>query len=55
MFASLNPHRTVFAAGEGRTVDVPGSVSRYTGSYEVYVEPIWGPGYATAPVAVDLP
>jgi hypothetical protein len=34
-----------------------GSVSRYTGSYEVevYVGPIWGPGYATAPVIVDVP
>jgi hypothetical protein len=34
-----------------------GSVSRYTGSYEVqvYVGPIWGPGYATAPVTVDVP
>jgi hypothetical protein len=34
-----------------------GSVSRYTGSYEVqvFVGPIWGPGYATAPVTVDVP
>jgi hypothetical protein len=34
-----------------------GSVSRYTGSYEVqvYVGPIWAPGYATAPVTVDVP
>jgi hypothetical protein len=34
-----------------------GSVSRYTGSYEVqvYVGPIWGPGYATPPATVDVP
>jgi len=34
-----------------------GSVSRYTGSYEVqvYVGPIWGPGYATPPVTVNVP
>jgi len=34
-----------------------GSVSRYTGSYEVqvYVGAVWGLGYATAPVTVDVP
>jgi len=34
-----------------------GAVDRYTGSYEVqvYVGPIWGPGYATPPVTVDVP
>jgi hypothetical protein len=36
---------------------VRGSVSRYTGSYEVqvHVGRTFGPGYATAPVAVDVP
>ena len=34
-----------------------GSVVRYTGRYEVqvYVGPIGGPGYATAPATVDVP
>ncbi|MFL6005785.1 MAG: hypothetical protein ACJ744_06025 [Gaiellaceae bacterium] len=34
-----------------------GSVDRYTGRYEVqvYVGSIGGPGYATAPVTVDVP
>jgi hypothetical protein len=34
-----------------------GAVERYTGRYEVqvYVGPIWGPGYATPPVTVDVP
>jgi hypothetical protein len=38
-------------------VDFHGSVTRYTGSYElqVYVGPIFGLGYATAPALVDVP
>jgi hypothetical protein len=37
--------------------DFHGSALRYTGAYElqVYVGPIFGPGWATAPALVDVP
>jgi len=37
--------------------DFRGSVDLYTGAYElqVYVGPIWGPGFGTAPATVDVP
>ena len=39
------------------TADFHGTATRYTGEYElqVYVGPIWGPGYASAPATVDVP
>ena len=40
----------------GAPVSFHGSADRYTGHYElqVYVGPIFGPGYGSAPVAVDV-
>jgi hypothetical protein len=42
--------------GNGQT-DFHATATRYTGEYElqVYVGPIGGPGYATAPATVDVP
>lgn len=44
-------------ARSGRPTDFRGSVDRYTGEYElqVYVGPIWGPGYGSLPAIVDVP
>jgi hypothetical protein len=40
-----------------RWTDFRGTATRYTGEYElqVYVGPIWGSGYASAPATVDVP
>lgn len=41
----------------GSPINFRGSVDRYSGQYElqVYVGPIWGPGYGSSPATIDVP
>jgi hypothetical protein len=41
----------------GSPIKFRGSVDRYSGQYElqVYVGPIWGPGYGSSPATIDVP
>ena len=53
---AASPLGGLLTVGRGG-VEFNGSVDRYSGQYElqVYVGPIWGPGYGTAPALVDVP
>jgi hypothetical protein len=53
---AASPLGDPLAVATGGGIDFHGSVDRYTGAYElqVYVGPIWGPGYGTAPTIVDV-
>jgi hypothetical protein len=54
---AASPFANPLTVKSGRPIDFRGSVDRYSGEYElqVYVGPIWGPGYATSPESVDVP
>lgn len=53
---SASPLSSAMTVKSNRWVDFHGTASRYTGRYEleVYVGPIWGPGYASAPATIDV-
>jgi hypothetical protein len=52
-----SPFAKPMTVKSGGPIDFRGSIDRYSGEYElqVYVGPIWGPGYGTSPVIVDVP
>jgi hypothetical protein len=54
---AASPFATPMTVTSGSPIAFRGSVDRYSGEYElqVYVGPIWGPGYATSPAIVDVP
>ena len=54
---AASPLANPLTVKSGSPVDFRGSVDRYSGQYElqVYVGPIWGPGYASSPAIVDVP
>jgi len=54
---AASPLADLMTVKNGGPIDFRGTADRYSGEYElqVYVGPIWGPGYATAPALVDVP
>ena len=54
---AASPFANPMTVKSGSPIDFRGSVDRYSGEYElqVYVGPIWGPGYGTSPAIVDVP
>ena len=54
---AATPFANHMTVKSGRSIDFRGAVDRYSGEYEVqvFVGPIWGPGYSTSPVSVDVP
>jgi hypothetical protein len=54
---AASPFDNVLTVETGRQTRFSGSVDLYTARYElqVFVGPIWGPGYATSPAKVDVP
>lgn len=54
---AASPFANPMTVEAGSSVNFRGSVDRYSGEYElqVYVGPIWGPGYGTSPLIVDVP
>jgi hypothetical protein len=54
---AASPLANPLTVKSGHPIDFRGSADRYSGRYElqVYVGPIWGPGYGTSPVTVDVP
>ena len=57
MGCAATPFEHPMTVKSGRSIDYRGAIDRYSGEYEVqvYVGPIWGPGYGTSPVSVDVP
>ena len=54
---AATPFANHMTVKSGRSIDFRGAVDRYSGEYEVqvFVGAIWGPGYSTSPVSVDVP
>jgi hypothetical protein len=54
---AASPFANPLTVESGSSIDFRGSLDRYTGEYDlqVYVGPIWGPGYGTSPLTVDVP
>jgi hypothetical protein len=57
MGCAATPFANPLTVKSGRSIDFRGAIDRYSGEYEVqvYVGPIWGPGYGTPPVTVVVP
>jgi hypothetical protein len=57
MGCAASPFPNALTVKGGGPANFRGSVDRYTGQYELqlYIGPIWGPGYGTSPQIVDVP